>query len=935
MRSACLTNVNINNINNTSLCSAAPSYYSYASATTTLAQNSVYTFSVTTDASAIVSVWFDWNQNQIFEATEWYQPYTAALSGSISVTIPSSALLGETRMRVRSRLTANINGSGDACLAMGSGETEDYCITIVCPLITATASPLSGVCLGSTATITAGGATSYTWNPGNLTGTSVTVSPASTIIYTVSGTNPMGCVTNTTISLSVLPLPTLVTTASPSAICVGSSATLTGSGASTYTWLPGSLVGTPQTVNPSSTTLYTLTATGANGCVNTKTLNLVVNNLPTVAASVSPATVCAGSAATLSASGATTYTWLPGTSLVGASTTVSPASFTNYTVTGTDANGCANTSTVDLYVNALPVISASSNSTNICYGSAVSLSASGANTYTWTPGNLSGSPVNDSPLITTTYTVTGTDNNGCNGTSTLSVAVSTTVTASASPSAICAGGSSTLTGNNATTYTWDPGSLPGSSIVVSPGSTTTYTLNGTDANGCVSSKTLNVIIDQTPTVTPVANPVIICSGGLVNLTATGAASYTWNPGSFIGASVNDSPSSSTVYSVTGASAAGCLSASAQTVLVTVGGTSTTNVNFFEGFEGIVYNNQLPNCSWLSTSPGAACKTYTFSDPATNRVPSSGNNFGCFQAPTAAGGDYFFSNAVQLTAGAVYSTTIKYVTSPGSSWSKFGLMYNNSQSPRGGGLGSQNSLMAATTITVITSGLNSSLPHAEVGATFSVPVTGLYYMSIFAEGTSGFLSFDDKNTTMYSNLPIELVSYSATKYSDVVKLDWRTQSELNSEKFIIEKSLDAVKWDFVAETNAAGNSTTIKDYTTYDNNPYSGISYYRLLQQDIDKTMHNYGIRTVNFSRDRVSEIMLMPNPTSGSVNFDYYSQYKGSLSFKVNDVAGKVVIPETTVGDIIDNKKSGTIYLNEFKPGVYFVEFNCNNLKTVKKIIRQ
>ena len=263
------------------------------------------------------------------------------------------------------------------------------------------------------------------------------------------------------------------------------------------------------------------------------------------------------------------------------------------------------------------------------------------------------------------------------------------------------------------------------------------------------------------------------------------------------------------------------------------------------------------------------------------------------------------------------------------------MYNSSQSPRGGGLGSQNSLMAATTITVITSGFNSSLPHAEVGATFSVPVTGFYYLAMFAEGTSGFLTFDEKNTNMYSNLPIELLSYTATKYSDVVKLDWRTQSELNSEKFIIEKSLDAVKWEFVSETKAAGKSTSIQDYTTYDNNPYNGISYYRLLQQDFDKTIHNYGIRTVNFSRDRVSEIMLMPNPTSGSVNFDYYSQYKGSLSFKVNDVAGKVVIPETTVGDIIDNKKSGTIYLNEFKPGVYFVEFNCNNLKTVKKIIRQ
>jgi hypothetical protein len=929
-----ISNVTFSSINRTSTCDT---YSAYGSPNPVITIGQTYPISVTTDGDTEgIGAWIDYNNDGVFSnASELvlglsYAGTTPA-TYTANVLIPMTATVGTVRLRVRCNYAA---APVDATSAQTWGETEDYCITLVCgnPTITASSSP-SVLCIGSSASLTASGSNSYTWNPGALTGSLVVVNPTSSTVYTVSGVNANGCANSATFALTV-DNPTVSATSNPTAICIGGTSTLTGSGVSTYTWNPGTLVGSTTTVSPASITIYTLNGTSIHGCAASNTVSVNVNALPVISPLATPTAICFGSSGTLSATGANTYTWSPG-NLIGSSVIASPTVITTYTVIGTDANGCDNSSTIDLFVNSLPTISASSNPVLLCYGSTATLSAGGANTYTWSPGSLIGSPVNDSPLISTVYTVTGTDNNGCNNTTTLNLVVSTTVTASASPTAICAGGSSTLTGSNATTYTWDPGNLPGSSLIVNPGSSTTYTLNGTDANGCISSVTVNVTIDQTPTVTPVANPVIICSGGQVNLSATGASSYTWNPGSLVGSSVNDSPSSSTIYSVTGSSAAGCLSASAQTVLVTVGGTSTTNVNFYEGFEGIVYNDQLPNCSWASTSPGGACKTYTFSDPATNRVPSSGSNFGCFQAPTAAGGDYFFSNAVQLTAGAVYSTTIKYVTSPGSSWSKFGLMYNNTQSPRGGGLGSQNSLMAATTITVITSGLNSSLPHAEVGATFSVPVTGLYYMSIFAEGTTGFLSFDDKNTTMYSNLPIDLVSYSATKYSDVVKLDWRTQSELNSEKFIIEKSLDAVKWDFVAETNAAGKSTSIQDYTTYDNNPYNGISYYRLLQQDFDKTIHNYGIRTVNFSRDRVSEIMLMPNPTSGSVNFEYYSQYKGSLSFKVNDVAGKVVIPETNVGDIIDNKKSGTIYLNEFKPGVYFVEFNCNNLKTVKKIIKQ
>jgi ABC-type arginine/histidine transport system permease subunit len=101
--------------------------------TTNLNLGGSYTFSITTNASAIVSVWFDWNRNGVFEPSEWYQPYTTGTGGSALVTVPVNASSGLTKMRVRSRLTTNPNGATDACLAMGSGETEDYIVSIVAP----------------------------------------------------------------------------------------------------------------------------------------------------------------------------------------------------------------------------------------------------------------------------------------------------------------------------------------------------------------------------------------------------------------------------------------------------------------------------------------------------------------------------------------------------------------------------------------------------------------------------------------------------------------------------------------------------------------------------------------------------------------------------------------------------------------------------------
>ncbi len=127
----------LNNTNH-NICSTlnGSTYGSYAetgNTTAILKADSTYQLSVTTSASDIISIWIDYNQNGVFEATEWAQVATFSLPNQpskINITIPSTALVGKTGMRIRSRANGNPNGANDACTGFRSGITEDYFVTI-------------------------------------------------------------------------------------------------------------------------------------------------------------------------------------------------------------------------------------------------------------------------------------------------------------------------------------------------------------------------------------------------------------------------------------------------------------------------------------------------------------------------------------------------------------------------------------------------------------------------------------------------------------------------------------------------------------------------------------------------------------------------------------------------------------------------------------
>jgi len=147
-----IVNVTLGSLNNTTTCNP-PAYQAFPPATgttTTVQQGVSYLLNVTSDNNCIISVWVDWDHDNVYEASEWTQVTTSStvnVAATVGLQVPLTATLGATNMRIRTRFSGNANGPTDACTSMGSGETEDYIITVdpAPPCLPATAVTISNV----------------------------------------------------------------------------------------------------------------------------------------------------------------------------------------------------------------------------------------------------------------------------------------------------------------------------------------------------------------------------------------------------------------------------------------------------------------------------------------------------------------------------------------------------------------------------------------------------------------------------------------------------------------------------------------------------------------------------------------------------------------------------------------------------------------------
>jgi PKD repeat protein len=494
----------------------------------------------------------------------------------------------------------------------GSDTYTENAYVIVNPLPTISAVGVATICDGDNTSISASGASTYSWNNGIGAGSSHSVSPASTTTYTVTGTDANGCENTDQVLVTVNALPT-VSAVGVATICDGDNTSISGSGASTYSWDNGVGAGSSHSVSPSASTTYVVTGTDANGCENTDQVLVTVNALPTVSAA-GVATICDGDNTSISGSGASTYSWDNGVG-AGSSHSVSPSASTTYVVTGTDANGCENTDQVLVTVNALPTVSAAGVAT-ICDGENTSISASGASTFSWDNGVGAGSLHSVSPSSSTTYTVTGTDVNGCVNIDQVIVTVNAlpaiTIGTVIDPNTCAsATGSIEITGLNGGDITWNGpvnGNFAGATVpfTISGLSQGNYDISLVDANGCTSNLLNQGVNDPNPPATPVisANGTLtFCDGESVTLSSSYATDNSW---STVESTQDIVVTTSGTFSVVYTDALGCSASSIPTVVVVnalpASPTITANgtLTFCEGESVTLTSSEAIDNVWSTT-----------------------------------------------------------------------------------------------------------------------------------------------------------------------------------------------------------------------------------------------------------------------------------------------------------------------------------------------
>lgn len=300
-------------------------------------------------------------------------------------------------------------------------------VTTAGPLMAMPSAPAT-ICFGDSTALSVtpmGGAMpySYAWSPAaglsNATIANPMASPAASVTYSAVVTDGCGSTFTANAVVTVNPAPAVAANVSDDSVCIGSSFTPMGSGATSYSWTGGLTDNVAYT--PAFTDTYTVTGTDANGCSASASVTVEVLHLPAVNATASATTVCSGDSVVFSGNGAATYTWNNGViNLVG----YVPASTSTYIVTGTDFDGCSDTASITITVNPLPAVSISGPSMACDMDAAFTLSGSPAGGVFAGPG-VSGNSFDPSVATAGTHTLTYTftDSLGCSATDSISVVV--------------------------------------------------------------------------------------------------------------------------------------------------------------------------------------------------------------------------------------------------------------------------------------------------------------------------------------------------------------------------------------------------------------------------------------------------------------------------------------------------------------------------------
>jgi len=669
-----------------------------------------------------------------------------------------------------------------------------------------------------------------------------------------------------------------------------------GTGAYNYYYSPVSI--TTPNASGLAAGVYTLTVSDANSCSRSQTITItqppsLSNGYP------NSQTICSGQSAvlTMTASGGVggyTYTWtgpnLSSTTTAG--TLASPLSSTTYTYSVQDGNGCTSTSTLIVNVNTPASISITASPSQICAGATSSLSASGASTsYTWSNGATSNS-TSVAPASTTVYSVTGTASNGCTKTETVNVTVNPNPIVSATTATpVCLGGNLTFINNStgAGIYSWSGPSSYGSTAAnpVIPNITYaqngTYTLTGTNAaTGCSASSTLSVSVNAPPSIniSTTGNPA--CSGSTVSIGASGTAlTYTWNPGSLVGATQTFTVTSGTTFTVSGTDAAGCIGINTASItvnpLTAISGTASASSNPVAGKVTLyAYEPFLTKFDSITTQNTSGTGAYTFT-----AVPAGSYIVKAIPA----------ASTLQVTYG---SSAI--------SWQNASVINHNC-------INASTQNISVMPFTAITAGPGSLSGRITEGQGFGQRPSSVYSPLAPGNPIGGIIVKGGKNPG--GNMFAQTMTGSNGTYT-LSGLPVNT-----GEDFFVMVDIPGL------DTNG-----------TYHRFIISGNSQYTNLDFVVDSAKVNpvpsaTGVQGLEASAQQIS---LYPNPAKDKLMVRYTLTESAAVSIALYDLLGNCVKSIAEKG----NQEAGTytpvLNISDLKAGVYLSRIRINNFETNTRI---
>ena len=438
-------------------------------------------------------------------------------------------------------------------------------------------------------------------------------------------------------------------------VCAGSSFRLEASGAITYEWSPS--IGLDRTTGPvvnasiDSERSYTVTATDASGCQATETVHLgVIEVDEDFAPSVTPfePAICQGESVTLQAQGGATYSWTPSEGLDrsnGAIVRATPDRTTTYRVDIATLEGCSFQREVTVTVRDTAALSLTPENPTICAGDKIDLRVGAEGVFQWAPAYglsaTTGRKITAYPEETTTYSIVGTDKNGCRtrGKITVDVRKGPNLQVSATDATICTGTTTELTAEGEGPFSWSPTAAlidtVGRVVTAAPKVTTTYTVRAGSGSCQGEAKVTIEVLEPIPLTISPEDPEV-CPGQGIELSATNGRAHRWSgPGlsSNYGATVSVQPSETSPYRINGIDEQGCETKGLVSVKVGQSNfveASSSVSSVCQGEEIELIASGAKQYQWIGgeVSEVATARTYARPEVATTYTVVGTNEQGC-------------------------------------------------------------------------------------------------------------------------------------------------------------------------------------------------------------------------------------------------------------------------------------------------------------------